>query len=167
MTHVDFCCGLLLRNFAAGLLLHVSHGLLLSCATKIWIATCSNLCNKLRKTLSADWPVVVCLLFALTGLWCGLYFSRCSIHRQVQLLRLRLIAFFLRSLTKAPDNNTPAIKIHNRLRYLKPCLLRVLLQLHFGVVSDRFLLLQQVAQQKSAAKVYVCHRVTFIVPQGP
>jgi len=33
MTHVDFCCALLLRNLAAGLLLHVCHGLVLSCAT--------------------------------------------------------------------------------------------------------------------------------------
>jgi len=32
-----------------------------------------------------------------------------------------------------------------------------LLQLHFGVVADRFLLLQQVVQQKSTTKVYVCH----------
>jgi len=32
------------------------------------------------------------------------------------------------------------------------------LQLHFGVVADRFLLLQQVAQQKSATKVYACHQ---------
>ena len=69
MTHVDFCCGLLLRNLAVELLLHVCHGLLLSCttscATQIWIATCSNLCNKLRETLSTDWSVVV-------------YFSLCN-----------------------------------------------------------------------------------------
>jgi len=36
--------------------------------------------------------------------------------------------------------------------------LRILLQLHFGAVADRFVLLQQVAQQKSATKVYVCHQ---------
>jgi len=39
-----------------------------------------------------------------------------------------------------------------RLRHLKLCLLRILLQLHFGVVAHRFLLLQQVAQQKSQQK---------------
>ena len=85
-------------------------------------------------------------------------FSRCSIYRRDQMLRLRLLAFFLHSLTKAPDNNAPAIKI-TCLCHLKPCLLRVLLQLHVGVVADRFLLLQQVAQQKSVTKVHVCHQV--------
>ena len=51
MIHVDFCCGLLLRNLAAGLLLYVCHGLLLSCATQIWIATysiCATSCRKCR-----------------------------------------------------------------------------------------------------------------------
>jgi len=40
--------------------------------------------------------------------------------------------------------------------HLKPCLLRVLLQLQFGVVVDRFCeLLQQDAQQKSTFVISV------------
>jgi len=74
------------------------------------------------------------------------------------MLRLRLLAFFVHSLTKATDNHTPEIKIPSSSVSLKPSLLRVLLQLHFGVVADRFLLLQQVAEEKSATKVYVCHQ---------
>jgi len=83
-------------------------------------------------------------------------FSRCSINRRVQMLRLRLLAFSYTH--KAPANNTPETKIASSSVSLKPCLLRVLLQLHFGVVADRFLLVQQVAQQKSATKVYVCYQ---------
>jgi len=58
------------------------------------------------------------------------------------------------------DNNTLEIKITPSSVSLMPCLLHVLLQLHFGfgVVEDRFLLLQQVAQQKSATTVSVCHQ---------
>jgi len=74
------------------------------------------------------------------------------------MLRLHLLVFFLHSLTKATDNHTPEIKIPSSSVSLKPSLLHVLLQLHFVVVADRFLLLQQVAQQKSATKVYVCHQ---------
>jgi len=156
MTHVDFCCRLLLCNIAARLLLHVFHGLLLccitSCATQIWIATCATICGK-------HWELIGHLLFV--------YFSLCNeavicficfmlIYSSMSPnASMVLISFFLPSLTKAPDNNTPAIKItsiHHRLRQLKPCLLHVLLQLHFGVVVDRFLLLQQVAQQKSVTR---------------
>jgi len=43
--------------------------------------------------------------------WYAACFSRCSIYRRVQVLRLCLLVIFLHSLTKAPDNNTPAIKI--------------------------------------------------------
>jgi len=68
-----------------------------------------------------------------------------------------LISFFL-TLIKKTDDHTPEIKIPSLSVSLKPSLLRVLLQLHFGVVADRFLLLQQVAQQKSATKVCVCHQ---------
>ena len=72
----------------------------------------------------------------------------------------KLISFFVHSLTKAPDNNTPATKIPPVSVSLElSCLLRILLQLHFGVVADRFLLLQQVAQkspqQKSACVIRV------------
>jgi len=74
------------------------------------------------------------------------------------MLRLRLLAFFVHSLTKATDNHTPEIKIPSSSVSLKPSLLRILLQLHFGVVADRFLLLQQVAEEKSATKVSVCHQ---------
>ena len=95
MTHLHTCCGLLLRNLAAGVLLHVCHGLLLSCATscaaQIWIATCSNLmCNKLRKR----WTLIGQLLFVffrfVTRLSYVPCFSRCSIHQRVQTLRSRL-----------------------------------------------------------------------------
>ena len=122
MTHVDFCCGVLLRNFAAvlllrtfvaqlcwGTLLHVCHGLLLSCATSFatQIATCSNMCNKLRKTLSADWSIVG-LLFARPwfAVFSTLFYPPTSSNASIA-----LISLFLNLLKTAPDNSTPAIKI--------------------------------------------------------
>ena len=150
----DFCCATLLRDFCC------TSGM--GCCKLRNPNLNSNLlylCNKLRKN-AQRWLVNYCLFTFrfVTMLWYVPCFSRCSIHRLVQLFCLRLLAFafFLHSLTKAADNNTPEIKIASSSVSLKPRLLRVLLQLHFGVVADRFLLLQQVAQQKSATKVYTC-----------
>ena len=105
---------LLLRTFVAQLLLHVCHGQWLSCATScathIWIETCSKLCNKLRKTLSADWSMVIyfslCNEAVIDSVLFTLFYPSTSPNAS-----FALISFFLHSLTKAPDNNTPAIKI--------------------------------------------------------
>ena len=114
MTHLDFCCGLLLRNLAAGLLLHVCRGQLLSCATscatQIWIETCSKLRNKLRKTLSSDWSMIIYFSLCNVAVICSVFFTLFYPSTSPN-ASFALISFFLLSLTKAPDNNTPAIKI--------------------------------------------------------
>ena len=57
-----------------------------------------------------------------------------------------------------PDNNTPAIKITSSSVSLEAMFVARFVAAAFDVVADTFLLLQQVAQQKSATKVYVCHQ---------
>jgi len=57
MTHVNFCCGLLLRNLGVGLMLQV-----VQCN---WNSNWLLSVQKWQKTLNADWSLVVCLLFAL------------------------------------------------------------------------------------------------------
>jgi len=79
LCYPDDTRSLLMHNLAAGLLLHVCHVLLLSwwtsCATQIWIATCSNLCNKLWKMLSSDWSIVCLLFFSNEVVTCFVFFT--------------------------------------------------------------------------------------------
>jgi len=97
MTHVDFCCWLLLSNLAVELLLHVCHGLLLSCttscATKIWIATCSICATSCGKRWALSRRLLFVYLSLCTETDMLRVFSRCSVHPRVQMLRLRLLAF--------------------------------------------------------------------------
>ena len=95
--------------------------------------------------------------------------NKISTDLRARAVSLRQLSYlFLHSLTKAPDNSTQALKITSssrRLCHLKPCLLRVLLQLHFGVVADRFLwqgCATKVPRQGCVTKVYVCHGVKVV-----
>jgi len=65
-----------------------------------------------------------------------------------------LISFF-HSLTKVADNNTPAVKITSLSVSVEATFVAhfVTVQRHFGMVAERFLLLQQVAQQKSTTSL--------------
>jgi len=73
----------------------------------------------------------------------------------VTLLTHALISFFLHSLTKMSANNTTAIKVISSCVSLEAMFLAAAFYHDFGMVGDRFLLLQQVAQQKSATSLRV------------
>jgi len=66
------------------------------------------------------------------------------------------ISFFLYSLTKLPDNNAPAVKI-------TPSSVSLENYVCCSCISACCGQLQQVAQQKSATKVYVCHQGNKVI----
>jgi len=82
------------------------------------------------------------------------------------MLRLRLLAFFLTLIKKAPDNNTPAIKISPSSVLLEVeamVVARFVAAAFWRMVADRFWMLQLVAQQKSMCVIRVRRRRRALV----
>ena len=104
MTHRDFCCAIFLRD--------------LSCSS---VMGCCWVVQQAAQPKSEQQPALICatscgkrrvligqLLFTfrfVRRLWYAPCFSRCSIHRPVQMLHLRL-----HSLTKSPDIKLQQLK---------------------------------------------------------
>jgi len=105
--------------------------------------------------MSADWQLLfVYFWFCKKAVFFTLFYP--STSPQSKCFDVRAYYLFLHSLTKAPNNNTP-IKITSSPVSAKPCLLRVLLQLHFGVVADRFFCYSKL-RNKSPQQKFTCHQ---------